>query len=40
MITFATDKRALTMPNRRKIGANAFLRNAEDAHKQRDTQRN
>jgi hypothetical protein len=21
------------MPNRRKIGANAFLRNAEDAHK-------
>jgi hypothetical protein len=38
--TFATDKRVLTMPNRRKIGANAFLRNAEDAHKQRDTQRN
>ena len=28
------------MPNRRKIGANAFLRNAENAHKQRDTQRN
>jgi hypothetical protein len=38
--TFATGKRVLTMPNRRKISANAFLRNAEDAHKQRDTQRN
>ena len=33
MITFATYKRVLTMPNRRKIGANAFLRKAEEAYK-------
>ena len=31
---------SINKPNRRKIGANAFLRNAEDAHKQKDTQRN
>ena len=31
---------SINKPNRRKIGANAFLRNAENAHKQRDTQRN
>jgi hypothetical protein len=33
MITFATDKRVITMPNRRKIDANAHLMIAEEASK-------
>ena len=31
--TFATDNESINKPNRRKIGANAFLRKAEEAYK-------
>ena len=32
-ITFVGDKESINKPNRRKIGANAFLRKAEEARK-------